>query len=34
MVAYLLSDQARYLTGTVLPVDDGRSVLGRDPESR
>lgn len=34
VVAYLLSDQARYLTGVVLPVDGGRSVLGRDPESR
>ncbi len=34
VVAYLLSDQARYLTGAVIPVDGGRSVLGRDPESR
>ena len=34
VVAYLLSDRARYLTGTVIPVDGGRSVLGRDPESR
>ena len=34
VVAYLLSDQARYLTGTVVPVNGGRSVLGQDPESR
>lgn len=34
VVAYLLSDQSRYVTGTVIPVDGGRSVLGQDPESR
>ena len=34
VVAYLLSDQSRYVTGAVIPVDGGRSVLGQDPESR
>jgi NAD(P)-dependent dehydrogenase (short-subunit alcohol dehydrogenase family) len=34
VVAYLLSDQSRFVTGTVFPVDGGRSVLGQDPESR
>ena len=34
VVAYLLSDRSRYVTGTVIPVDGGRSVLGQDPESR
>jgi NAD(P)-dependent dehydrogenase (short-subunit alcohol dehydrogenase family) len=34
VVAYLLSDRSRYLTGTVIPVDGGRSVLGQDPEGR
>jgi NAD(P)-dependent dehydrogenase (short-subunit alcohol dehydrogenase family) len=32
-VAYLLSDQAAFITGAVLPVDGGRSVLGLDPEA-
>ncbi|GGK62380.1 short-chain dehydrogenase/reductase [Sphaerisporangium melleum] len=31
-VAYLLSDEAGFVNGAVLPVDGGRSVLGRDPE--
>jgi NAD(P)-dependent dehydrogenase (short-subunit alcohol dehydrogenase family) len=31
-VAYLLSDEASFINGAVLPVDGGRSVLGQDPE--
>ena len=31
-VAYLLSDEASFISGTTLPVDSGRSVRGRDPE--
>lgn len=34
MVAYLLSDEASFINGVTLPVDGGRSVLGRDPEAR
>lgn len=33
-VAYLLSDDASFVSGTTLPVDGGRSVRGRDPEER
>jgi NAD(P)-dependent dehydrogenase (short-subunit alcohol dehydrogenase family) len=33
-VAYLLSDQATFITGAVVPIDGGRSVLGLDPEAR
>lgn len=33
-VAYLLSDDASFISGTTLPVDGGRSVRGRDPEER
>ena len=31
-VAYLLSDEASFVNGAILPVDGGRSVVGRDPE--
>lgn len=31
-IAYLLSDDASFVNGAILPVDGGRSVLGRDPE--
>jgi NAD(P)-dependent dehydrogenase (short-subunit alcohol dehydrogenase family) len=31
-IAYLLSDEASFINGAILPVDGGRSVLGQDPE--
>jgi NAD(P)-dependent dehydrogenase (short-subunit alcohol dehydrogenase family) len=31
-VAYLLSDEASFINGAILPVDGGRSVFGQDPE--
>ena len=31
-VSYLLSDEASFINGATVPVDGGRSALGRDPE--
>ncbi|MEU7909577.1 SDR family NAD(P)-dependent oxidoreductase [Microbispora bryophytorum] len=31
-VAYLLSDEASFINGAIVPIDGGRSILGRDPE--
>ena len=33
-VAHLLSEDASFINGATVPVDGGRSVLGRDPEAR
>jgi NAD(P)-dependent dehydrogenase (short-subunit alcohol dehydrogenase family) len=32
-IVYLLSDEASFINGATVPVDGGRSVLARDPES-
>jgi NAD(P)-dependent dehydrogenase (short-subunit alcohol dehydrogenase family) len=33
-VAHLLSEDASFINGATVPVDGGRSILGRDPEAR
>jgi NAD(P)-dependent dehydrogenase (short-subunit alcohol dehydrogenase family) len=33
-VAFLLSDTSSFINGAIVPVDGGRSALGRDPEER
>jgi len=34
VVAHLLSEEASFVNGATVPVDGGRSVLARDPETR
>ena len=34
IVAHLLSKEASYVNGAIVPVDGGRAVLGQDPEAR
>ncbi len=33
-IAYLLSDEASFITGATIPIDGGRAALGLDPEAR
>lgn len=32
-IAHLLSDEASFVNGAIVPVDGGRTVLARDPEA-
>jgi NAD(P)-dependent dehydrogenase (short-subunit alcohol dehydrogenase family) len=32
VVAFLLSEQSAFISGAIIPVDGGRSAVGRDPE--
>ena len=32
VVAFLVSEQASFVNGVILPIDGGRSAVGRDPE--
>jgi len=32
VVAFLLSEQAAFVSGAIIPIDGGRSAVGRDPE--
>jgi hypothetical protein len=32
-VTYLLSEEASFVNGAIVPVDGGRSALGLDPEA-
>ncbi len=34
VVAHLLSDEAAFVNGAIVPVDGGRGALGQDPEAR
>jgi len=31
-VEFLLSDAASFISGAIIPIDGGRSAVGRDPE--